>query len=67
VDRLENRPTDGSRNQRPSAGLELRVYIGGDFHYSRAHPTCELAEAEAEERKRELLAEGWTDKPILSE
>lgn len=51
-------------NEHP-LGFELRVYLGFDFHYSHAHPTRELAEAEAEQRKRELLEEGWTDRQSM--
>lgn len=46
-------------------GHEVRVYVQGDFHYSRALTTIELADAEAEDRRRELLAEGWTDRPPI--
>jgi hypothetical protein len=53
---------EAETNEHP-LGHELRVYVQGDFHYSHAHATRELAEAEADERKRELLAEGWTDRP----
>lgn len=44
-------------------GHEVRVYLQGDFHWSRALPTLEDAVREAENRRRELLAEGWTDRP----
>lgn len=43
-------------------GYELRVYLRGDYLYSLVHPTREQAEAGANERKRELLAEGWADR-----
>lgn len=49
-------------NEHP-IGFELRLYLGGDFCYSRAHAARELAEAEAHECKSELLADGWTDPP----
>jgi hypothetical protein len=46
-------------------GFELRVYIQGDFHYSRTHLNREEAEAEAKERNRELIAAGWTKRLLM--
>lgn len=46
-------------------GYELRIYIQGDSHYSRVHTSRELAEADAVERERELLAEGWIERPLI--
>ena len=46
-------------------GHEIRVYVQGDFQDSRAHPAIDLAEAEAEERRRELVAAGWAERPPL--
>ena len=46
-------------------GFELRLYVGGDFYYSRAFENVEATEAEAVERKRELIAAGWTDRPPM--
>lgn len=48
-------------------GYEVRVYLHGDYLYSHVHPARELAEADANERKRELLAEGRTDRPAMPE
>jgi hypothetical protein len=38
-------------NEHP-LGHEVRVYVQGDFHYSRVHHTLEAAEAEAAKRPR---------------
>jgi hypothetical protein len=42
---------------------EVRVYLQGDFHWSRALATLENAVREAEDRRRELVAEGWAPAP----
>jgi hypothetical protein len=42
-------------------GHELRVYLRKDLHYSRVHRSLDDAEAEAEERKGEMLTRGWKD------
>jgi hypothetical protein len=41
-------------------GHELRVYVGGGLRYSRVHRALADAEAEAAERRREVLERGWT-------
>ncbi len=56
----EDRPPDGSRSDAHPHGAEVRIYPQRDFHYSRVHPTIELAELEADERLRELLETCWT-------
>lgn len=44
---------------------EVRVYVQGDFYYSRAFAAVE--QAEAEERQRELIATGWAGWPATTE
>jgi hypothetical protein len=51
-------------NQRPF-GWALRCYVSGDFHYSRVHPVRFAAQEEAEEKKQEPIAAGWTDRPPM--
>lgn len=46
-------------------GWEIRCYVGGEFHYSHVHPVRFAAEEEAEEKKQELIARGWTDRPPM--
>lgn len=48
-------------------GWEVRCYVSGDFHYSRVHPVRFAADEEADEKKRELLAAGWTDRLPMPE
>ena len=54
--------TTGSKTAR-----SVRFYYQGDVYFSRVHPTRELAETEANERRGELLAEGWTERPAMPE
>ncbi|MGH7339421.1 MAG: hypothetical protein ACREKH_02935 [Candidatus Rokuibacteriota bacterium] len=49
-------------NEHP-LGWEIGCYLRGEFYYSRVHPARFAAEAEAEERRRELLADGWAERP----
>jgi len=51
-------------NEHP-LGWEIRCYVSGDFHYIHVHPVRFEAETEADEKKRELLALGWTDRPPM--
>jgi hypothetical protein len=44
-------------------GHEVRFYDQGDLRLCRVFETPELAEAEADEQKRERLKDGWTDRP----
>ena len=53
------------QGQRATVGHEVRVYLAGDFHYSRAHPTADGALAEAADRKQELITAGWTEAPVM--
>jgi hypothetical protein len=39
--------------------------MNGDYLHSFLRPARELAEAGAEERKRERMAIGWTDRPTM--
>jgi hypothetical protein len=45
--------------------FELPVYVQGDLIYAFVRPTRELTGAEAHELKRERLAKGWTDRPVM--
>ena len=51
-------------NEHP-LGWEIRCYLRSDFHYTHVSRTRELAEGEAEAKKQELIALGWTDRPPL--
>jgi hypothetical protein len=48
-----------------SLGWEVRCYLRGDFHYSHVSRTRGLAEQEAEAKRQELTALGWTDRPPM--
>ena len=45
-------------------GQELRFYHRGDFAYGVVHPTRALADADAAEHRRELLAADWTEMSV---
>lgn len=49
-------------NEHP-LGWEIRCYLCGEFHYSHVSPVQFAAEEEAEAKKQELIALGWTDRP----
>jgi hypothetical protein len=51
-------------NEHP-LGWEIRCYLRSDFHYSHVSRTREGAEQEAEAKKQELVALGWTDPPPM--
>ncbi len=51
-------------NEHP-LGWEIRCYLRGDFHYSHVSRTRELADGEAEAKKQELVALGWTNRPLV--
>lgn len=51
-------------NEHP-LGWEIRCYLRGDFHDSHVSRTREEADAEAEAKKQELLALGWTERPPM--
>ncbi len=53
-------------NEHP-LGWEIRCYLRGDFHYSRVSRTRDGAEQEAEAKKQELIALGWTGRPPMPE
>ena len=46
-------------------GYEVRFYEHGELLVSHVHETVALAEIEANERKCELVAQGWIDKPQI--
>jgi hypothetical protein len=46
-------------------GCEVRFYEQGEVLLSRVYETIALAEIEANDRRRELLADGWTEKPHM--
>ena len=48
-------------------GWEIRCYVAGHFHYSHVQPLRDLAEAEAEAKRQELIGLGWTDRPPMPE
>jgi hypothetical protein len=51
-------------NEHP-LGWEIRCYLRGAFHYSHVFPLRHLAEEEAEAKRQELYALGWTDRPPM--
>jgi hypothetical protein len=46
-------------------GCEVRFYEEGDLLLSRVFETLALAEIEANDRRRELLADGWSERPPM--
>jgi hypothetical protein len=46
-------------------GVEVRVYVSGDFHYSRLYPNSAAADAEAESLRRDSMEFGWIYKPPM--
>jgi len=46
-------------------GCEVRFYEQGELLLSRVYETSALAEIEAIDRRRELVADGWTEKPQM--
>jgi hypothetical protein len=42
-------------------GWEIRCALNDQIYYSRVHTERSAAEAEADERKHDLLAGGWTE------
>ena len=43
-------------------GWEIRCSLNGEVYYSRVHPERSTLEEEADERKHDLLAGGWTER-----
>ena len=46
-------------------GHEVRLYIADEFQSSQVLPTIEEAEREAEGRRQEFLAAGWSTRPPM--
>lgn len=46
-------------------GWEIRCYLGDRFHDSRVHTLLAAAEDDAEAKKQELIALGWTGRPPM--
>jgi hypothetical protein len=46
-------------------GWEIRCALNSEFYYSRVHTERSTAEEEAQERRHDMLAAGWLERPPM--
>jgi hypothetical protein len=51
---------DAELRSHGEVGCEIQFFVGGELAYGRMWPTREGALAEADAKRRELAAKGWT-------